>query len=72
MVEAGSPEDTKLYHHVPRDLLRMSDMLRVLRRHMHSENVLRVESLLPWHFLNIEGLENNRILRDVADTLHNG
>ncbi|KAJ4123171.1 hypothetical protein NW768_009699 [Fusarium equiseti] len=72
MVKTGSPEDQKLYGHVPEDLLRMSDMLKVLRRHMHSENVSRMRSMLPWHFLNIEGLDNNRILRDVADTLKNG
>ncbi|KAJ4179988.1 hypothetical protein NW755_012028 [Fusarium falciforme] len=72
VVETCSPEDRAIYSHVPEDLQRMSDMVTVLRRHMQKPHLCGVESLLPWDFLNVELLDNNRILKDVADTLRKG
>ncbi|EFQ36019.1 subtilase [Colletotrichum graminicola M1.001] len=65
-------EDRALYSHVPRDLEQMRGMLAVLRRHMRRKHVCGVKSLLPWDFLKVQMLDNNKILRDVADTLLEG
>ncbi|RFN50789.1 subtilisin-like protease [Fusarium flagelliforme] len=72
MVQTSSSEDQENYILIPKDLQRMGDLLTVLRRHMQQKSVSGVESLLPWHFLNDKGLENNRILKDVAATLRDG
>lgn len=71
LVEACPLEDRTKYGHVPGNLQRMSDMLTVLRRHMQRRH-FGVESLIPWDFLNVELLDNNRMLRDVAETLRKG
>ncbi|KAJ4190526.1 hypothetical protein NW767_011354 [Fusarium falciforme] len=72
VVETCSMEDRTIYSHIPGDLQRMNDMLMVLRRRMQRRHVCGVESLLPWDFLKVELLDNNKILEDVADTLRNG
>lgn len=64
-----SPEDQTIYRHVPLDLQRMNGMLAVLKCRMQQKNVLRQKSLLPWHFLGPSMLDDNRILKDVEDTL---
>lgn len=72
MIRTGSPENQRNYSHVLEDLLRIGDMLTVLKSHMQKESVSGVESLLPWDFLNVEGLKDNRILEAVASTLRIG
>ncbi|RSL95714.1 hypothetical protein CDV31_013772 [Fusarium ambrosium] len=72
LVETCPLEDRAKYGHVPGDLQRMSDMMTVLRRHMQKSHVCGVESLIPWDFLNVELLDNNRILKDIANTLRRG
>ncbi|KAM0547324.1 hypothetical protein ACHAPJ_010460 [Fusarium lateritium] len=67
-----SPEDQVIYKHVPKDLQRMSGMLAVLRCRMQKENVHGVQSLLPWDFLKVEILDNNKLLEDVSEALRKG
>ncbi|KAI1052605.1 hypothetical protein LB507_009828, partial [Fusarium sp. FIESC RH6] len=72
MAKTGSPEDQRDYSHVPEALQRMGDMLTILKRHMQKESVCGVKSLLPWDFLNFQGMVSNKILEDVATTLLKG
>ncbi|KAF6826078.1 subtilase [Colletotrichum musicola] len=65
-------EDRALYSRVPGELGQMRGMLAVLRRHMRRRHVCGVKSLLPWDFLNLHMLSNNKILKNVAETLLEG
>lgn len=69
IVETSSQEDRSLYGHVVDDLQQMGAMVTVLRRHMQKRHVCGVRSLLPWDFLHVDLLDDNRILKDVARAL---
>ena len=72
VMETSSKEYQAIYSHVPGKLRRMDGMLAVLRRRMQMRHECGLESLLPWHFLNDERLENNKILEDIAEALRQG
>ncbi|KAI0140285.1 hypothetical protein BJ166DRAFT_542643 [Pestalotiopsis sp. NC0098] len=69
IVDTSSPEDKTNYEQVPESLQRMDGMLPVLKCRMQSKNVRGEKSLLPWNFLSVNMLHENRILSEVDDTL---
>ncbi|KAI0543459.1 subtilase [Xylaria curta] len=72
MIMATLPkEDRTIYNHILIDLQRLDGMLAVLRRHMRMEHNCGTKSLLPWNFLNVKLLDDNKILKDIAETLRN-
>ncbi|KAL2678787.1 hypothetical protein Neosp_009538 [[Neocosmospora] mangrovei] len=69
LAESCPQEDRTNYIHIPEQLQQMSHMLAVLRRHMQKTNFSGFESLLPWDFLSLRLLDDNKILEDIANTL---
>ncbi|KAI5925584.1 subtilase [Camillea tinctor] len=72
MVSSSSPEDQHIYNHIPEELQQLDGMLAVLRCRMRKKHNCGTESLLPWEFLKTESLYDNKILKDIAETLREG
>ncbi|KAK1254162.1 hypothetical protein MKX08_008157 [Trichoderma sp. CBMAI-0020] len=68
-VKASSCEDQRQYQDLPSRLQEMGGMLAVLKHRMCAKDVDDKESLLPWSFLTLSRLENNRLLEDINETL---
>ncbi|KAF6831809.1 subtilase [Colletotrichum musicola] len=71
LVKTSSPEDRARFAHVPGDLQESRGMLRVLQGRMQSEHVSGQKSLLPWDFLCLDMMKENKLLREV-DRAMNG
>ncbi|KAF7517069.1 hypothetical protein G7054_g13928 [Neopestalotiopsis clavispora] len=69
LIYTASENDRETYGHLPEQLQRMDGMLAVLKRRMQSEHLSGQKSLLPWRFLDPRMVADNKILRDVDDTL---
>ncbi|KAI0446279.1 subtilase [Xylaria telfairii] len=69
VVATSAQEDQTKYNYILMDLQRLDGMLAVLRHRMQKEHNCGTKSLLPWEFLNVRLLDDNKILKDIAETL---
>jgi hypothetical protein len=65
----AAQEDPTTYSPILVELQRLDGILPVLRRHMQMKHKRGTKSLLPWDFLNVDLLNKNKILEDIAKTL---
>ncbi|KAI1173274.1 subtilase [Nemania sp. FL0916] len=72
VISASTQKDQNTYRLLPTKLQRLDGMLLILKRHMQRKHHSGTKSLLPWDFLNVDMLKDNKILKDIAGTLEMG
>lgn len=70
LLQASSSEDQARFAHVPVDLQKSRGMLRVLQSQMQREHVSGQKSLLPWDFLRLETMKENKLLKEVDGAMN--
>lgn len=70
LLKAFSSGDRERFRHVPGDLQARRGMLRVLLNHMQSEHVSGQKSLLPWNFLRLDMVKDNKLLKEVDEAMN--